>query len=302
MARRLPTTHLDDAIQLYESSDLGYRVVAQRFGVSWRVLRDALIERGTLRSGAEGTRLARARGERTRRAEADIDEIARLYLSGVSEAEIARTVDFTRERVKNILVRAGIERRSVAKANRLMMTQRSPEENRRNTAAAHAAVRGAPMTFDEKCRRAQLRHGKVPFNAYELLYAAWLRLRGLNPVHQHAVGPYNCDLACGTVAVEIFGGNWHGTGKHAATFVERSNYILDQGWTLVVVWVNQGTKRLGEGSADYIAALVEQASSDPSLRGQYRVIWGDGQEVPTEGRELHEFATVPSRRRAPHGG
>lgn len=295
-----PSTHLDDAVRFYEGSDVGYQAVADRFNVSRRVLRRRLEERGTYR--ANGTAVARERGERTRRAFRGVPEgeVGDLYVRGVSENELARTYGVTRQVIGAILRREGIPRRSVAEANQLMVAKRSPEENLRNVQAAHAAVRGSRHTFEQRCARAQALHGAVPTNAYELLYAAWLRLRGVEVVHQYAIGPYNCDLAADPVAVEIFGGHWHGVGRHAETFLERSRYILDQGWALVVVWVNQRAQGLTEASADYLVAFIEETRRDPSLRGEYRVIWSDGEDVTGSRGDLADFASVPPRRSRSH--
>lgn len=301
-----PTANLDKAIELYESSDLGYQKIANDLNVSKRVLYDRLAERGTLRDQRTANNLARDRGETTRIADSGlpVDFICTAYVNGASENELAKMHGCTRPAIKKILERNGIPRRGSADANRLMMASRTPEENARNVAAAHDAVRGVTWDWDRRCANAQKRHGTIPAIATELLYAAWLRLHGLKVVHQHAIGPYNCDLAipAAGVAVEIFGGNWHGTGKHAGMFAERAQYILDQGWLLVVVWVDQAKQRLAELSADYIAALVEEACGDPSLRGQYRMVWGDGEVVPTEGRQLDELAGVPAHRSGANGG
>jgi very-short-patch-repair endonuclease len=295
-----PTTNLDKAIELYESSDLGYQCIANDLNVSKRLLITRLTERGTFRDQRTANNLAMQRGQGTRLASRNLPEdyICTAYADGASENELAKMHDTSRVTIKNILVRHGIPRRGVGDANRLMMADRTPEENARNSQAAHDAVRGSARSWEQRCELASRRHGTVPALATELLYAAWLRLRGLKIVHQHAVGPYNCDLTIPAVgvAVEIFGGNWHGTGKHAGMFAERAQYVLDQGWLLVVVWVDQRKQRLSEASADYIGSLAEQASRDPSLRGQYRVVWGDGEVVPTEGRQLDEFAAVPAHR------
>jgi len=301
-----PAANLDEAVELYESTDLGYDRIAEELHVPRRQLRKKLIERGTLRDARTANRLARQRGLATAMASRGlpVEAICTAYINGASENEVAKMHGTSRATVKTILQRNGIPRRSNADANRLMMAGRTPEENARNSEAAHDAIRGTAKSWEQRCEYARRRHGTVPANATELLYAAWLRLRGLKVVHQHAIGPYNCDLTIPAVgvAVEIFGGNWHGHGKHAATFAERAQYILDQGWLLVVVWVDQREKRLSEPSADYLATLIEQARRDPSLRGQYRVVWGDGQVVPTEGRQLDEFARVPARRSGLNGG
>lgn len=297
-----PTDNLDDAIKLYESSDRGIDSIADELNVGRRVLRTALVQRGTLRDQRTANALAKARGDQTRaalRAELPADEIARAYVGGASEKALAERYGTSRHRIGGVLNRAGVTRRTIADANRVMSAGRSAEEHARNLEAAHAAARGRTASYEELCRRAIARHGKVTSNATELLYAAWLRLRGIEVVHQHALGPYNIDLTAAPVAVEIFGGNWHAWGHHAATVEERARYICDQGWLLVVVWVNRDGRRLTEASADYIAAQVELARRDPSVLGQYRVVWCDGQVVPVGGRDFHELARVPARRSRP---
>lgn len=294
-----PTTNLDDAVKLYEGSDLGIVAVADRLNVPKRALLERLKERGTARDMRVANNLARNRGEVTRVLDAGIPagDICDAYERGVSENELSKTYGLTRHRIGNVLKQAGVVRRSNGDANRLMVATRTPEENARNVKAAHEAVRGRRWTPAEYERHARTRHGQVTCEPYELLFAAWLRLRGIETVPQHALGPYNCDLAADPVAVEIFGGFWHAYGKHAETFAERSRYILDQGWNLVIVWVDVPRKRLAEPSADYIAAFIEQSRRDPTLRGEYRVIWGDGEGVPTAGRDLDEFAAIPPRHR-----
>lgn len=263
-----PTVNLDKAVELYESSDLGYLRIADDLNVPKRLLIERLKQRGTFRDRRTANNLARQRGESTRMTMRELPEdfICVSYVSGASENELAKTHGTTRAIIKAILKHHGVTRRTVAEANKLMMTGRTSEENARNVLAANAARRGAKHSWEKRCARAERVHGTVPANATELLYAAWLRLRGHEVIHQHAVGPYSCDLTSGPVAMEVFGGNWHGYGKHAEIFAERAQYILDQGWLLVIIWVNQHEKRLAEASADYLAALIEQASRDPSLR------------------------------------
>lgn len=303
---------LSEAIQLYESSDRGYQPIAREMGISATLMRRELVARGTFRDQRTANIAARVRGETTRMAQRALPEqaICDAYLAGASENGLSKEHGVTRDVIRRILLRFGVERRSVTGANQLMMSKRTPEENMRNAQAAHDAIRGVRYTAaqvlagtargayvptaEQMCERAQRREGTVTTFATELLYAAWLRLRGVEFIQQKAIGPYNCDIAAGQVAIEIFGGNWHGGGYHAEMFAERAQYIIDQGWLLVIVWVDQSHQRLTEASADYLAVLIEEANRDPSLRGQLRMVWGDGQEVPTGDRELREFAAVPT--------
>ena len=60
-----------------------------------------------------------------------------------------------------------------------------------------------------------------------------LQAFGHHPVPQKAIGPYNVDLAVGSVAVEVLGGEWHG---YKPRHRERTEQILDAGWSMVFVW------------------------------------------------------------------
>ena len=89
---------------------------------------------------------------------------------------------------------------------------------------------------------------------------------GLAPAIQIACGTYNLDIAVHPVAVEIHGGAWHGYGTHGAGAIQRSRYILDAGWTLIVIWVNERRHPLSAAAADYVVALREESERDPALR------------------------------------
>jgi hypothetical protein len=227
----------------------------------------------------------------TARKPADDRHLIRKYLGGQSVKSLASDLGVSRGTVERILSRHGITRRGLTEANQMMMTGRSPEENSRNAEAAHAAVRGRRQTAEHRAKIARSRHGKPSGSALEMLYAAWLA--DLGPVHQFAVGPYNCDLMIEPVAVEVFGGHWHGGGKHAARAARRSQHILDQGYNLVIIWVTGRSGGARVESADYVRAFVQESRRDPSLRGQYRVIWGYGEPVPGSGDDLSELTRVP---------
>src|SRR5690606_37643437 len=109
-----------------------------------------------------------------------------------------------------------------------------------------------------------------------------------------AIGPYNCDLAVHPVAVEVFGGGWHWHGAHYARAEERFRYIMNEGWYVLVVVVGfNGRFPLTPAVGDYVASEIERARRDPSLVGQYRVVWGAG-EFSTGGRlEDDHFSIEP---------
>ncbi|GAG79305.1 unnamed protein product, partial [marine sediment metagenome] len=61
---------------------------------------------------------------------------------------------------------------------------------------------------------------------------------------------------------------WH--GYHFAVVEKRFRYILNAGWTILVIAVSKLYPITSE-TADYIAAFIQRARRDPSLRRQYRM-------------------------------
>jgi very-short-patch-repair endonuclease len=162
---------------------------------------------------------------------------------------------------------------------------------------AHAAVRGKPKTWESKCLAAKTRERKQLHNG---LGETWLHERLPGSIIQKAVGAYNVDVAWRSIAVELHGGAWHGKGRHAARFAERSRYLFDQGWHLLIVWLNQG-RPMTAAVVDHTIALAQFAERHPSARRQCRVIWSTGElwAIGHEG-DLDKLSGVPALRRRPY--
>ncbi|MEV8398819.1 hypothetical protein [Streptomyces niveus] len=223
-----------------------------------------------------------------------LNGVVARHAGGESVKSIADSEGVSRGVVTRILRQHGVEPRGVLEANRLMMEARTVDENRRNSAAAHAAVRGTKKPVELLARMALDRERKGMFgSAYEQRVASWLS--DLGPIPQKAIGIYNVDLAIGPVAVEIFGGKWHSFGRHAERTPERARQILDAGWLLVVVWVADEDS-LKPDVADYVRTLAQQAEATPALRGEYRVIWGTGEDVTATCANLNQLADIPPTR------
>jgi len=295
---------IDNAIQAYCAGE-GLDTVARAYRIGYQRLKDIIVDRGLLRTKAESEalRTVKLSAALLARLPLPIDEIAASYLSGVSEKALADRYGVSRNVIAARLRAAGVSRRTLWEAEQLVHAKRTPEQYRRYVQAAHAAVRGSTRSFEELCMRACTRERKqLHASPQELRLQALLAAQGVRMISQKAIGPYNADLGAFPVAVEVFGGNWHAYGRHATRFADRTRYILDQGWNLVIVWTNNRKRRdeaipISAVAADYIAAFFQESSSDPTIRSQYRVIWGDGQPVPTSGLDLDDIALVPSRRR-----
>lgn len=292
MPRPFDTTQLDDAITFYESCQVAFREVVSRFRVPRTVLKRRLQERGTWRSRSES---GKGRTSPNKRDDLDTDSICARYQQGESQNSIAQAWGVTRRVIRRVLESNNVPIRGSVQANQVMMSQRSETENRHNTHAAHEAARGRERSFGEACRMAQGRQRSLAkVSPLEAQVCEWLTRRSVPLVQQQAIGPYNCDIAAGSVAVEVFGGNWHDSGQHRAVFPKRARYILDQGWLLVIVWVIR-ERPLRPELGEYLASLYEIASSDPSVRGQYRVVWGTGEDATVPGLDLDQLARPPAR-------
>lgn len=278
MTAKLPATDIDNAINDYLAG-VNPEVILERHKIGRTTLYRHLAKRGIDRN--------------FRRIPLPVDDIAARYLAGESENSLATAFATSRNVIRSRLEIAGVTIRGNSEANRLMMDQRTPEQNQAYTAASHAAVTGTKRTIEDLSRRAI---GKERTTAHatagERLFASWLNERGAQSVLQKAIGPYNCDIAAYPVAVEIFGGNWHAYGRHIARFAKRCNYILNSGWTMLIIWCNKDGGPITISAAEYTIAFLEETRRDPSLIGKYRMIWGNGQVIPLESDNVVNRAIV----------
>ena len=295
MPAKAPSANLEYAISEYISGQ-SLNKAASTWHISYLRLRDTLASRGLLRTRDE---ISAARSfDMYQRAIArdtlDRHAIATRYLAGESENALAKEFGVARDAIRTRLLREGVTPRDSTSANRLMMQSRTPEQNAINSANAHEAVRGRIVSFREKCLRAVSRERTQSHaSTYERQMIAWLGERGANATLQKAVGPYNLDIAFHPVAVEIYGGGWHANGSHASRAPERFDYILNQGWSVVIIWIDKRRGSFTVAAADYVIAHIERTRLDPTLIGQYGVIRGNGEEVAAFSANIDNISRVP---------
>jgi hypothetical protein len=278
VARPLDPANLDQAVQLYLSGEP--------------------LEKIQAASGVSITRLHRervARGIPARKVlTLPTDEIVKAYLGGASEYGLAQQYGTSRGPIGRILTEAGVERRGMSEAGIVRTQGQTPEQRKAQVVEANRAARKRRIGEIEKFRRALTveRDGR-PGSPGEIALRAMLQERGEEPIVERAVGPYNVDLAVLPVAMEVLGGGFHGVKERHA---ERTPYILDAGWHLVMVWDYEGRSALGAGAADYLVTFLEQVRRNPPATCQYRVITGQGELLTARGREDDEFPLVKSPR------
>lgn len=223
----------------------------------------------------------------------DIDYIVEEYLAGKSEYALANELGVSRNVIRTRLLEADIEPRSHSEAGLVRAAQMTPAERMAQAAAAHEAATGRPKTFEEQCLAALTRqHNRVGISRNERRLAKMLSRRNIIVVPQEAIGPYNCDLGAYPIAVEVYGGNWHWHGHHLERVPERFRYILNAGWHILVVADTQSFP-LTEDTADYVAAYIQAARSDPTLRREYRVVWGAGEFTTSGSLDDDEISIEP---------
>lgn len=222
-------------------------------------------------------------------------EIVAAYVAGASEKALAEHYGVARGVIRRRLADAGVQPRGRSEAMYARMAQTSPEERMRLSHAAHDAVRGRVYTEDEKAVRAKTAQNKrLNMSPAEFVLREMLGRRGVvGIVPTMAIGPYNCDAAIDPVAVEIFGGHWHFSGRHLARSSERIRYLMDRGWHVLMIVLTQ-THPLSDTTADYVAAYVQEARRNPTARREYRVIWGTGETLAAGSADDKEISIVPA--------
>ena len=265
MARPRLAVNVDNLIRAYLSG-LTAKQVADRFNVKPSLVRKRLREAGVRRRAPLNLPNA---------------EIVARYRGGWSEKAIADFYGCARSAIRPRLVRAGVTIRSPSAAETLKWSKMTGATRKRQVAAAHAASRGRRKTFTEKARMARtIEKRGLHISESERTLAAMLRVRGIDGViPQQAIGPYNCDLGAAPVAVEVFGGEWHWSGRHLLRTPRRFRYLMKKGWHILVVHVTPRRYPLTKRAADDVAAYIQRMRRHPTLRREYRVIRGTGEAV-----------------------
>lgn len=294
MPRPRPTFDEDDIIRRYRAGE-SPRVLAESIGASSAFVQKFLKDSGVRRSVKEARNMKRPDP-------AWLAEGVRLHLDGVPQADIAQRFGISQSTVSQGLISRG-HRTDRGRAERGKWQRMSEAERAAQVAAAHAASTGRILPATELARRAATKEVRQSHaTAEERLIAAAISARGPACVLQKAVGPYNLDMAIGTtVAVELFGGGWHAYGRHGARLKQRLMDVADAGFNQLIIWTRSRHPMPGKRAlvvsavADDAVAYADQARGNPSLRRQYRVIWGDGEFISAGCVDDNNLTLVPSR-------
>lgn len=222
-------------------------------------------------------------------------QIAELSQAGASVWALSEISGIGRGAIRTILSEANVQLRTGSDAMKLRWERADVTERGRMLLAAHTASKGRVVPRETKLKIAASKEGKV-FNesASEKRLAKMLKDAGVGFSRQRAAGIYNIDFALeeDSIAVEVFGGNWHGVGCHLARFHERTKHLLDSGWHVTIVWSESRRNPLGTGCVNYLVSQIERVRGNPSSLREYRVILGDGKPSPILKTRLNTVADI----------
>lgn len=276
-----PRTPVDtnDIIKRYERGE-SVKQISSALNVSDKVIRSRMKDLGL------APRLRRLTRD-------EVDQIITRYRAGESQGDLAKAFGSPQATIWYWINKHGAQI-SRSEAERRKWAKMTPDERARQVSAAHEAVRGMTRTDEDLFAKALTRE-RTQSHATdeERMMVDWLADRGIESIAQKAVGKYNIDIAAEPVAVELFGGGWHSHGFHRSRLPERTRYIADQGWNLLIIWTHK-VHPLGIEVTDEMVSYVERSRLDPSFRRQYRVVWGDGKLIAAGCVDDDELALVPT--------
>lgn len=226
--------------------------------------------------------------KRTNYIRLDDDKIIINFNNGVSVNQLAKKFRVSRTTIVKRLNDHGIQARGRSESMVQRMENASPEERKKLTAKANETTRGRTIGFQELCNRAIGVEKACKIYRSELLASKVFNKLGIYPLFQKAIGPYNVDLFIekDAIAVEIYGGGWHATGKASILFRKRFDYLLNAGILPCIVWVDKNFP-LEVSVCKKIIILGKKSRHNKSIRSHEHVFRGDGQPTTCGSKNLN---------------
>jgi len=224
---------------------------------------------------------------------ADLDLIVSLFDDGVGVHGIANRFGISPRPIERIILESGRKLRNRSEQQFARMSRASAAERKALASAANIAKRGLPNSDETLCRMAAARCRKV--GPLESKVQQCLEKSGIDCEKQFPVGKYNCDLLCTLgarrVAVEVWGGGWHFYGEHRRRFTKRTEYILSSGYDMVFLVIHNNF-RWNDIARKNLVANMYEIGRLPSSTCQYRMVWGDSENLTIGGLDDIEKALI----------
>ncbi len=226
----------------------------------------------------------------------NLDDLIDRYLAGASIKQLSDESGIGR----NVLTRRfglhDVPLRGRSEAERLkwrsIKTDRSAVV--RQCGAAWAARTGNRDPLSRKIARARTAYENLigaRIGAWEPELAAHLSSAGLDVRRQYPIGPYNVDLSLhpSRIAVEVFACKIAG---QVSAKRKRLEYIFDQGWRVVLVWLPKRSAPDLSAVAEKLVSLAKLKRGKPAASGQYGVIDGQAEAVPGRRFDLPDWTRI----------
>jgi hypothetical protein len=221
----------------------------------------------------------------------NLNNLVRLYQSGLSTYQVARQLGIHHTTVFKYVRRAGVAR---TRSEAWHLRPGTLEHLSLMGKLGGAKSLGRRWTDEAKARQAltsQANRSHVGPNEAQVIEA--LTSRGIQGTPQLAIGPYNSDFATGTVSVEVLSGYWHLYGTRGVREQHRLRDLLHRGWSVLYVIVEKKRSPFTAEVADYVVSLLEKANRHPPRPAQYWVVRSGPEMAATGSEESDRLAFVP---------
>lgn len=179
-----------------------------------------------------------------KRIELPVDEIIKAYKEGAFQNELAKKYGVSQHTIWNRLTEAGVTRTS-GEARRLRWSRMTPEERFAQLDAAHIASH-KKRSKHQKIQRALLNQTNHVLSKYEQSFKTLFDSHDITVISEYALDIYNIDFAIPEkkIAIEIDGGNWHGSPRKQRGDKGKEVLLRRRGWTLIRVGIDLIHKRM----------------------------------------------------------
>lgn len=221
----------------------------------------------------------------------NLDDLIRRYQGGESLKHLSDVFRIGRWVIRRRFKKCGIDIRGRSDAERLKWSaiKKTRSLVERQCANAWITRRNSFEPLERRIRRAKtmMKH-LTRIGRYETEVA-----KVVGGVQQFAIGRYNLDVALPElrIAIEITGAVCN-LRRPAA--LQRHKYLIDSGWSvLYVFWrpIQKGLVYMDTAAVrDNFLTFSEITRSNPSQRGCYRMIRGDGQLITPSSLKLDHWS------------
>lgn len=220
-----------------------------------------------------------------------LDKVREFYNKGYGITNISKRLGLNAMMLKSFMIKNGIKIRSLAEQNKINGRMLSDKSRKAIGEAARKFHSGKAISNEilDKMAESRYKTGNVRASVYEDFFAKFLDDKAIKYVRQLNIGKYNCDFSVFGIAVEIWGGQWHFSGAHAARNNERFKYILDSGVNVIIAPI-PSQNGFTVAMAENIISHCKELSGNPPFITEYRMIWRDGETITRFRNNIDNFS------------